>query len=179
MSPSQEAFRARRYSRRKFPPYGYVPGKSPHPRRHRDGHSFGLPEPGPARADPEAWERSQTYRFAVDLFNHGYWWECHEAFEALWIGAGRKGRQADFLKGLIQVAAAHLKHASGKPDAARRLAERGLARLARAGGTYMGLEVDEFARETRAYFSEARDRPAIIGLRLREPLPARKPSRDG
>jgi len=44
----------------------------------------------------------------VDLFNHAFWWEAHEAWEGLWSHA--EGTQRLFLQGLIQLAAALLKH---------------------------------------------------------------------
>lgn len=43
------------------------------------------------------------------MFNHGYYWEAHEAWEAVWHAAGRKGLVADYLKGLIKLAAAGVK----------------------------------------------------------------------
>lgn len=46
------------------------------------------------------------YLRGIDLFNHGFYWESHEAWEAVWISAGRRGSVADFLKALIKVAAA-------------------------------------------------------------------------
>jgi len=43
------------------------------------------------------------------LFNAGYYWEAHEAWEGVWIAAGRKGLLADYVKGLIKLAAAGVK----------------------------------------------------------------------
>src|SRR5438046_10262542 len=40
----------------------------------------------------------------VDLFNRGLYWEAHEAWEHEWV-PDRKGPDAGFYKGLIQVAA--------------------------------------------------------------------------
>ena len=40
----------------------------------------------------------------VDLFNSGHYWEAHEAWEREWV-PDRKGPDAGFYKGLIQVAA--------------------------------------------------------------------------
>ena len=40
----------------------------------------------------------------VDLFNRGLYWEAHEAWEREWV-PDRKGPDAGFYKGLIQVAA--------------------------------------------------------------------------
>lgn len=100
-----------------LPPYAYVPGKRyPHPVTHPQGHSFGVAS---REQDVDA-----TFRYAVDLFNHGYYWEAHEAWESLWIAAGRRGAQADFLKGLIKLAAACVKGREGRAEGVARHARR-------------------------------------------------------
>jgi hypothetical protein len=111
-----------RYSTAPFPPYAHRPGRTPHPRRDPQGHSHGLPEPAPAPFPPHAWRSSAEYLFGVDLFNHGYWWECHEMFEAIWHAVGHETLQGRFLQGLIQIAAALLHRAEGREDAAQHLA---------------------------------------------------------
>ncbi len=56
----------------------------------------------------EQWTEQTSYIHGVDLFNHAFWWEAHEAWESLW--AQSQGTQRLFLQGLIQLAAALLKH---------------------------------------------------------------------
>jgi uncharacterized protein len=103
-----------------LPPYTYVPGRSPHPVSDPVGHMHGAAQDVPQRPDPETWDRSAEYLRAVDLFNHGYYWEAHEAWEQLWMAAGRQGVVADFLKGLIKLAAAGVKVREGNAAGARR-----------------------------------------------------------
>ncbi len=102
---------------RALPPYSYVPGKFPHPISDPAGHSFGHTNA------PQADE----FLYAVDLFNHGYYWEAHEAWELLWHAAGRSGWRADFFKGLIKLAAAGVKareaNVHGKTRHAKRAQE--------------------------------------------------------
>jgi hypothetical protein len=92
-----------------------------------------------AEVDPGRWQESRPYLYGLDLFNSGYYWESHVQLEALWIAAGRKGALADFLKGLIKLAAAGVKHLEGTPAGvkshSRRAAElwRGVARSAGEG----------------------------------------------
>ena len=54
--------------------------------------------------------------YGIDLFNGGYFWESHVAWEGLWMVCGRKGEVADFLKGLIKLAAAGVKALEGMPQ---------------------------------------------------------------
>ncbi len=98
-----------------FPPYTFVPGRSPHPIRDPEGHLFGKPPDAPPPLDPAHWGESQAYLRGVDLFNHGYYWEAHEVWEGLWHAAGRAGVTGDFLRGLIKLAAAGVKVRQGQP----------------------------------------------------------------
>ena len=96
-----------------LPPYTYIPGRSPHPISDPAGHSYG------ARADSQASIRD-GFEHGLKLFNHGYYWEAHEAWEGVWIALGRTGPQADFLKGLIKLAACGVKCLEGNETGARR-----------------------------------------------------------
>lgn len=148
-----------RYSRRPFPPYRFVPGLHPHPRRDPRGYAYATPETPPPRMSPDRWRENEAYLFGVDLYNHAYWWACHEELEALWHLAGRVTEEGHFLQGLIQVAAAHLKRHVGAPDGARRLAGEGLAHLSTLRvPAFMGLALEPFRLAVAA--AHLSDRPA-------------------
>jgi hypothetical protein len=153
-----------RWSSGAFPRYRYVPGRGPHPRVDPRGHSYGLPEPRPERLAPEGFAGSRIYLRGVDLFNFAYWWESHEAFEALWRGAGQRGPVADFFQGLIQIAASELKRFSGAERAARALAERGGARLAGVPSPWFGLNVLGLRREVEERLAGTRALPPLLTL---------------
>jgi uncharacterized protein len=99
-----------------FPPYAFVPGRFPHPTSDPKGHSFGVSPPIPPRVEPERWQECRPYLYGIDLFNGGYYWESHVAWESLWLACGRKGVVANFLKGLIKLAAAGVKALEGMPE---------------------------------------------------------------
>jgi uncharacterized protein len=109
---------------RALPPYSYVPGLNPHPTSDPRGHSFGVHEPPAVPLDESSFHANATYLYAIDLFNHGFYWESHEAWEALWHAAGRHGRTADFLKGLIKLAAAGVKAREGRAAGVKQPAAR-------------------------------------------------------
>src|SRR4051794_13003346 len=98
-----------------FPPYAFVPGRSPHPVSDPAGHSFGQRHEPPAAFDPARWADGRAYLRGIDLFNAQYYWESHVEFENVWLACGRRGAAADFLKGLIHLAAAGVKHREGRP----------------------------------------------------------------
>ncbi|MER9226251.1 DUF309 domain-containing protein [Mesorhizobium sp. M0664] len=70
---------------------------------------------------------SDVFRWGIDLFNHGYYWEAHEAWESLWHAAKRSTQHRLFFKGLILLAAAGVKIREGKRVAAVRHATRAAA----------------------------------------------------
>jgi hypothetical protein len=140
-----EVDRLPRYcEQRKLPPYSYVPGRSPHPASDERGSSFGHHEPPASALDESSWRNNETWLFALDLFNHGYFWEAHEAWESLWHAAGRRGPTADFLKGLIKLAAAGVKAREGRPNGVRLHAARAGELLSpNRGRLVFGVAIDE------------------------------------
>ena len=110
-----------------LPPYTFIPGQAPHPVSDPAGHSFGRAAEPVAHFDSADWQTCHPYLYGIDLFNHGFYWEAHEAWESLWHAAGRTGPIAAFLKGLIKLAAAGVKLREGVPDGAKGHAKRAAA----------------------------------------------------
>ncbi|MEE8055283.1 MAG: DUF309 domain-containing protein [Gammaproteobacteria bacterium] len=153
-----------RYTDRPLPRYRFVPGRAPHPTRDKDGHSYNKPPVQLAPFDPEEWAACEEYLYGVDLFNHGYWWEAHEALEAVWMAAGRRTESGLFIQGLIQIAAAHLKRFQGFHDVAIRMSEQGLEKMKQINGYFLGIDVPAFRCAVTSYFSSENDMPVIIKL---------------
>ncbi|MBW6424896.1 DUF309 domain-containing protein [Rhizobium sp. XQZ8] len=104
---------------RAFPAYAYLPGRHPHPVRDPAGHSYQIqPVHVVARVG------SEEFSWGADLFNHGYYWEAHEAWEGLWQVADKSSEIRSLLKGLILLSAAGVKIREGKRPAAGRHAGR-------------------------------------------------------
>lgn len=158
-----------------WPAFTYVPGRTPHPESDPAGVRFGQPR-APARPlAPHAWTENARYCQGLALFNRGYYWEAHEAWEGLWLAAGRRGPVADFLKGLIHLAAAGVKVRQGLPAGVVDHADRALALLrvthAQLGGAgFAGLAWEDL---TQACHSIVRLAAALADLGRR--LPAEAP----
>ena len=154
---------AGRYSSRPLPSARYLPGQTQRPERavHTD-----RPQTSEAMrlAISEMWSRNGSYLYGVDLYNFGYWWECHEIFEELWHLAGRKTPPARFLQALIQIAAGNLKRLLGSDEAARNLWRRGVAGLEPFKPVYMGIEIESFVEDVGAFAEDRRGTPAVIRL---------------
>jgi hypothetical protein len=118
------AYSLPRFTNEPLPPYSYVPGKFPHPLTDPAGHSFGRSSPVVELDGDGDWRRCHEYLHGIDLFNYGYYWEAHESWEAVWVVLGRTGPDADFLKGLIKLAAAGVKAREGRSAGVARHASR-------------------------------------------------------
>jgi hypothetical protein len=136
---------------RPFPAYAYIPGRTPHPTRDPGGHSYGETLEGSERPDPpepENWRACRDYLYGMDLFNHGFYWEAHEAWEGLWVACGRRGATATYLQALINLAAAGFKARWGNARGMRanagtalRLFESAAGQIGSNRSRYMGLDL--------------------------------------
>ncbi len=129
----------------RLPEYAHVPGCTPRP---QDGVA-------PAIDDFRSWATCVPYLRGIDLFNHGFYWEAHESWEAVWIASGRRGPCADFVKGLIKLAAALVKAREGRPVGVVRHARRAsqlfqeVSAATNRSTVMMGLDIGTLDREAR------------------------------
>jgi len=154
-----------RYTETAFPAYRYLPFVPgiPHPRRDPAGHSYGQDEESLAGFVAEDWRNCQAFLHGIDLFNHGYWWEAHEALEADWLAAGQDSLPGNFVQGLIQIAAAQLKRFIDQPRGAELLTASGVAKLSLASGVYLGIEISALIAATERGLQENRgEYPRIV-----------------
>lgn len=148
-----------RYSKRPFPPYRYLLSldSNPHPRTDPAGHSYHDEEDYLPHFSPGDWSRCEPYLYGIDLFNHGYWWEAHEALETVWLAAGQKSTACGvFVQGLIQLAGAQLKRFIAEPRGAQSLTRAGIAKLSLVEGVYLGIAIESFIAEVGRCLKEDR-----------------------
>jgi hypothetical protein len=142
-----------------LPAWAFVPGRGPHPHKGPGGHGH----TGPPLVPGLDWAAQPCWSHGLDLYDHGFDWECHEVLEALWR-ALPGGPARELVQGVIQLAAARLVATKGDPAAAGRLWARAGARLrvARAGlgPTAGGLDLDALVERAAA------PGPAAPGERL-------------
>ena len=97
----------------------YIPGRTPRP---DSGIVFDISHAAPDVTDPAAWRDHRAWLAGFRLYGHGYFWETHEVWEPVWIGARPNSVERTMVQGLIQTANACLKLLMGRPRAATRLA---------------------------------------------------------
>ena len=96
------------------PPHKYVPGQTArHPEDWFD----------PLKTDAARLERSTAMRAGLIYFDEGYYWECHEVLEAVWMACPDPSPERDMVQAIIQLANARLKLVMDKQNAASRLCD--------------------------------------------------------
>ena len=152
-----------RYSSKPFPPYRFLPGVNPHPTESPQGHSYGKPEPAVELLTPGNWSQNETYLYGIDLYNHHYWWESHEAWEGLWKKNSNDKLTRDFLQGLIKISAAFLKWQLKTPRGRKihyQSAMKHLETVADKYPVYMGVDLLQHMNRLKKYFEPAWNAPA-------------------
>ncbi len=156
---------APRYTDLPLPPYRFIPGAGrPHPMR-AGGYMSEFDWVFEGVRPPRRWREQRCYLYGVDLFNRAYWWEAHEAWEALWHRT-RDPIQHEYIHGLIQLAAGLLKWHLGRTRGVRVLSVKTIRRLKvvrdrgtlEGGRRYMGLDVVGFVDRLERTF-----RPFVPG----------------
>jgi uncharacterized protein len=122
--PSSKPFRL--LPSRPLPSYRYLPGLAPHPIRDVGGHMYGQSEPNP---------NEEHLCWSIDLFNEGYYWEAHEAFELLWKSLPKVNPYRWLLQSIILSAAATLKSNMGLDEPAARLHKKALQKVSQVLGS--------------------------------------------
>jgi predicted metal-dependent hydrolase len=89
------------------PPFACVPGQTA---RHPEGFFDFL------KAD-----RATALRAGLVYFERGFFWECHEVLEAVWMETPDPSPERDMVQAVIQLANARLKLRMDRPKAAVRL----------------------------------------------------------
>ncbi|WP_136526224.1 DUF309 domain-containing protein [Geomonas ferrireducens] len=89
--------------------------------------------------DPCREETPQELLQAIEEFNSGAWFECHETLEELWVGS--KGEMRDFYQGVLQIAVALHHWRNGNFKGAEGLLERACDMLRRVSAACQGVDV--------------------------------------
>ncbi|MCX7558590.1 DUF309 domain-containing protein [Sulfitobacter sp. F26204] len=111
-----------------MPPHAYVPGQN---MRHPEGLFDGVKQSVHAELTPESLHETEAFRAGLIYFDAGFYWECHEVLEAVWMQAPDGSPEREMVQALIQLANAKLKILMQRPNAARRLCDKVSAHVGR------------------------------------------------
>lgn len=133
------------------PPHAHVPGlNARHPEDWFDHIKASVTDETPI----ELLGQTEAWLVGLSYFHDGYFWECHEVLEAVWMRAPDPSPERALIQAMIQLANARLKIRMGKPNAARRLCAMvdDLLQQCGAGETILGLrlsDIEAWVHETR------------------------------
>ncbi|MBD3664685.1 DUF309 domain-containing protein [Sulfitobacter sp. TSTF-M16] len=103
-----------------MPPFRHIPGQNA---RHPEDWFDDLKASVTPDTPPEALEMTAAWQAGLVYFEAGYFWECHEVLEAVWMQAPQGSAEREMTQALIQLANARLKLLMGRPNATRRLCD--------------------------------------------------------
>ncbi|WP_299828143.1 DUF309 domain-containing protein [uncultured Roseobacter sp.] len=131
------------------PSHVYVPGKTP---RHPEGWFDDIKSNVDPVNSPAALHQTQAFQAGLAYLGAGYFWECHEVLEAVWMRTADPSAERDVVQALIQLANARLKLLMGRHRAAHRLCDIVQAHLARCPDDMpvLGLRIDLLQSELQA-----------------------------
>lgn len=132
-----------------LPDYRYIPGKGM-----KDEHRQDLPHFKAQKLNSKNWTSHEAYLYGIDLFNHAFLFEAHEVWEELWFVCGTQSQEGQFLKSLIQLAAAQLKLNLQQSRPAERLMETAKKILEKISSEqsetlYLGLSLTSLIEELK------------------------------
>jgi uncharacterized protein len=132
-----------------LPVLAHVPGRTARP---VESPAFGVAEAAPAATDPDRWRENEAWLYGFDLYAHGFFWEAHEVWEPVWMGAVPNSSARLVAQAMIQLTNACLKLVMVRPKAALRLIDHAAVCILDAGqGPVMGVDVAMLAREIDAF----------------------------
>lgn len=158
-----------------LPGYSYVPGLWSRPTIHQANMPWMADEQNTANFYPEHWQLCTAYLAGIDLFNAGYYWESHEAWEFVWNHSGRTTCAARFVQGLIKFAACGVKAREGILEGVRRHARRSaeLWNICEFAHNAGGLELEELREASQWLLQNAEATVACDPVPVLAALPLR------
>ncbi|KIN62375.1 DUF309 domain containing protein [Sulfitobacter noctilucicola] len=102
----------------RLPPHVYIPGQTP---RHPENWFDAIKDSVTPDTKVEDLHQTDAFKTGLLYLKGGYFWECHEVLEAVWMQTPPASVEREMVQSLIQLANARLKILMGRPDAARRL----------------------------------------------------------
>lgn len=114
-----------------LPDHAYLPGRTA---RHPDGAFDAMRAAAPKITRSEEAAANPAWRHGLRLFAGGWFWECHEVLEAVWMNAAPNSRERALVQAVIQLANAALKARLGETRAVARLCARARELAAAAAG---------------------------------------------
>ena len=90
-----------------------------------------------------------AFRRAIDEFNDGRYFECHDTLEAIWMESS--GEEKRFLQGLIQVSVGFYHYFNGNPSGALSQWGKGAGKLSAFAPGHAGIDLERLLAAVDAW----------------------------
>lgn len=120
----------------KLPAYAHIPGQNA---RWPDGAFSAVQALTPEVTTSINSAENIPWRYGLRLLQNGFYWECHEVLEPVWLNAPPNSRDRAAVQAVIQTANAALKLIMNRPKAAVRLAQMAAGHLEEASDSTSGV----------------------------------------
>lgn len=162
----QKTIEIHRYTNFSLPAWRYIPKYEIHPNKNPHiEHIPWLPDTT-MKFSVKSWQKSERYLYAIDLFNHQYYWEVHEVLEKLWMETGKKSPEGIFIQGIIQLSIALLKKIQSNTKGTLRLTKKALPKLHSQQGVYLGIDIEPFIEQYKLFIDDKTTTQLIINLQF-------------
>ncbi len=108
----------------------------------------------PDRLAPDLVPDQLAFRYGIDLFNAGFYWEAHETWEPVWMALPPNSRERIACQALIQAANACLKLRFGRAKAFGRLAKEVMRHVSDAtvgAGRVAGMDMEAWSKAFQCF----------------------------
>jgi predicted metal-dependent hydrolase len=102
-------------------------------------------------------DETTAFDKGVAEFNGGYFFECHDTLEDMWMGV--RGPSRDFFQGLIQVSVAFYHLTGGNLPGAQSMLRRALKRFERYPDRYFGFDLAAHRAELHGWLGRIASAP--------------------
>ena len=136
-----------RYTTVELPNQRYLPGESNFPPE-GNFHSI-LSSLDSEFNDVEKFQKSETYKYGIDLYNNGFWWETHEVFEKVWLKINRTSQPALLIQSIILLAAIKIKVHQEKFSIIPNIKKGILTKLPHLPNRYMNLDISHLIEQVK------------------------------
>jgi predicted metal-dependent hydrolase len=91
----------------------------------------------------------EFYR-GVNLFNRGFYFECHDVWEEIWGGA--KGKEKVFYQALIMSAVSLYHYGNENLEGALSCLQKALRQFSQLPGEFLGLSISDFVEQMKQFY---------------------------
>ena len=139
-----------------MPPHAYVPGFSP---RHPENLFDDIKASVTPEISPDQLHLTKAFIAGRSYLQAGYYWECHEVLEAVWMQTRDPSPERDLVLAMIQLANAKLKLKMNRPKAAWRLCDMVETHLSRCprNKPVLGIDTSDLLADVKKTRTSVKD----------------------